>query len=97
MWWDRTNFVEMYRLWTVMMTPPYLRSTLNNDWISPSPDTKTNKESNDDVHTSQDEKRTLAKLINNQIILLEQMDKLKGELETHTKAMQRLGRRSKDL
>lgn len=88
MWWDRTNMLEFYRLWTVMLTPPLLRSSA---W----PDTKIDKEkeieSDETSHVAmhQNEKKVLERLINNQIILLEQIDSLKKELESHTKELRR--------
>lgn len=89
MWWDRTNMLELYRLWTVMMTPPLMRSS---QWMST--DTKADKEKeieSDESHVAmhQNEKKVLERLINNQIILLEQIDVLKKELESHTKELRR--------
>jgi hypothetical protein len=84
MWWDRTNMLEFYRLWTVMLTPPLLRT----EW------TKADKEKESDVSTTheemhQEEKKVLERLINNQIILLEQIDGLTRELKTHTNELRR--------
>jgi hypothetical protein len=90
MWWDRTNMMEFYRLWTVMLTPPLMRSST---WMST--DTKADKEkeieSDEISHVAmhQNEKKVLERLINNQIILLEQIDSLKKELESHTKELRR--------
>jgi hypothetical protein len=81
MWWDRTNMLEFYRLWTVMLTPPLLRSS---EWMSTN--TKADKET---IDTNQDEKRVLERLINNQVILLEQIDGLTRELKTHTDELRR--------
>jgi hypothetical protein len=81
MWWDRANMLELYRLWTVMLTPPLMRSSA---WTET--DTKADKEI---VETNQNEKKVLERLINNQIILLEQIDVLKQALETHTKEIRR--------
>jgi hypothetical protein len=82
MWWDRTNMLEFYRLWTVMLTPPLLRT----EW------TKVDKEkekitTHEEMH--QEEKQVLERLINNQIILLEQIDGLSRELKTHTDELRR--------
>jgi hypothetical protein len=89
MWWDRTNMLEFYRLWTVMLTPPLLRSS--SAWTDTKADKEKEIESDELSHVAmhQNEKKVLERLINNQIILLEQIDSLKKELETHTKELRR--------